>query len=208
MSVVGYARVVRRARADAGRVARLRAVAAMQVEYSLVERNAELEFSHLATDLGMGLVPWSPLGMGLLSGKYRPSQMGPNASSERVACKRRAPREIPPRLRQIERAQFRHRRELEKVAKEAGVSMAQAALNWLLAEARRVEHHRGCDKPAAASRLARCARVQAIAEHVRASTPSASRPNRFLITFSTRMQQARITGGVQIDKHGPHYYGL
>ncbi len=48
----------------------------MQLEYSMIERNAELEFADLATELAMGLVPWSPLGMGVLSGKYKPSQEG------------------------------------------------------------------------------------------------------------------------------------
>src|SRR5258705_1400883 len=46
-------------------------VCALQLEYSLVERQIEFEFTRLATDCGMGLVAWSPLASGLLSGKYR-----------------------------------------------------------------------------------------------------------------------------------------
>ncbi len=43
----------------------------LQLPYSLVERNIEHEFVPLAQNLGMGITVWSPLAMGLLSGKYR-----------------------------------------------------------------------------------------------------------------------------------------
>ena len=44
---------------------------ALQLEYSLVERNIEREHVPAALELGVGLTPWSPLGSGLLTGKYR-----------------------------------------------------------------------------------------------------------------------------------------
>lgn len=44
---------------------------ALQFEYSLVERGVENEHLRMAAELGMGLQPWSPLGGGFLSGKYR-----------------------------------------------------------------------------------------------------------------------------------------
>lgn len=44
----------------------------LQLEYALAERHIEHEFVPLATELGMGITAWSPLAMGLLSGKYRP----------------------------------------------------------------------------------------------------------------------------------------
>lgn len=43
---------------------------AMQLEYSLVERNIEREHVPAALECGMGLTPWSPLAGGFLSGKY------------------------------------------------------------------------------------------------------------------------------------------
>ncbi|WP_432560466.1 aldo/keto reductase [Granulicoccus sp. GXG6511] len=42
-----------------------------QVEYSLLARRAEVEVLPAARALGMGFFPWSPLGRGVLSGKYR-----------------------------------------------------------------------------------------------------------------------------------------
>ena len=42
-----------------------------QVEYSLLERGVEREVVPAAVDAGIGLLPWSPLGRGVLTGKYR-----------------------------------------------------------------------------------------------------------------------------------------
>ncbi len=44
---------------------------ALQLEYSLIERNIEREHVPVAQELGIGICPWSPLAGGFLSGKYR-----------------------------------------------------------------------------------------------------------------------------------------
>jgi aryl-alcohol dehydrogenase-like predicted oxidoreductase len=49
-----------------------------QVEYSLLQRDIEREVVPAARELGVGLLPWSPLGRGVLTGKYR---NGPPADS-------------------------------------------------------------------------------------------------------------------------------
>lgn len=46
-------------------------LAADSVEYSLVERRPERELADAAASLGFGLLPWSPLGRGVLTGRYR-----------------------------------------------------------------------------------------------------------------------------------------
>ncbi len=46
-------------------------LASVQVEYSLVQRGVEREVVPAAQALGLGLLPWSPLGRGTLTGKYR-----------------------------------------------------------------------------------------------------------------------------------------
>lgn len=46
-------------------------LASAQVEYSLLERGVERELAPAAAALGVGLLPWSPLGRGVLTGKYR-----------------------------------------------------------------------------------------------------------------------------------------
>lgn len=52
-------------------------ICALQLEYSLVERNIEREHLPAARALGVGLCPWSPLASGLLSGKYRRDGVSP-----------------------------------------------------------------------------------------------------------------------------------
>jgi aryl-alcohol dehydrogenase-like predicted oxidoreductase len=42
-----------------------------QVEYSLLERGVEREVVPACAELGLGILPWSPLGRGVLTGKYR-----------------------------------------------------------------------------------------------------------------------------------------
>lgn len=51
-------------------------VSAVQLEYSLVERSAERELLPMASAFGLGTVIWSPLGGGLLTGKYRKGETG------------------------------------------------------------------------------------------------------------------------------------
>lgn len=53
-------------------------VIALQLEYSLVERNIEREHIPAARELGMGVCPWSPLASGFLAGKY--TRKGPTSS--------------------------------------------------------------------------------------------------------------------------------
>ena len=47
------------------------ALAAVEVEYSLLQRGIEREVLPAAADLGVGVLAWSPLGRGVLTGKYR-----------------------------------------------------------------------------------------------------------------------------------------
>jgi aryl-alcohol dehydrogenase-like predicted oxidoreductase len=43
---------------------------ALQIEYSLIERTVERDLIPMAAELGMGVIPWSPLASGVLTGKY------------------------------------------------------------------------------------------------------------------------------------------
>ncbi len=51
-------------------------IAGLQVEHSLVERTTEYELLPMAQALGLGTVGWSPLGGGMLTGKYRNGEKG------------------------------------------------------------------------------------------------------------------------------------
>ncbi|SEG92558.1 Predicted oxidoreductase [Actinacidiphila yanglinensis] len=94
-------------------------VTALQMEYSLLERTIEGELIPLARDEGMGLLPWSPLKSGFLSGAYRRGE-GPPAGTRRSAV-----------LGTPSEAQFTVIDALLGVAREIGASPAAVALSWV-----------------------------------------------------------------------------
>ncbi|BDM83438.1 aldo/keto reductase [Acaryochloris marina] len=98
----------------------------LQLEYSLVERNIENEFVPLGTQNGMGIMVWSPLASGLLSGKYKPSEQGGEGEGRLADF---AGTDNPVFNKFTER-NWTILAELEAVAKELNRSMAQVAVNW------------------------------------------------------------------------------
>ncbi|KJK53094.1 aldo/keto reductase [Lentzea aerocolonigenes] len=71
---IGFSNVPAWVTAQAQTMATLRnwtPLIALQVEYSLLQREVEGEIAPMAQNMGMSLVPWSPLKNGFLSGKYR-----------------------------------------------------------------------------------------------------------------------------------------
>lgn len=56
-----------------------------QYQYSLVKRDVEYEFTDLFMTEGVGMTPWSPLGGGFLSGKYKRDQRPQSAAEGRIA---------------------------------------------------------------------------------------------------------------------------
>jgi aryl-alcohol dehydrogenase-like predicted oxidoreductase len=100
-------------------------VAALQTEYSLWTRDPETELLPLLRKLGIGFVPYSPLGHGFLTGKIRsPDDL--SADDWRRTNPRFTGENFQRNLRIVN--------EVEAVAAEAGATPAQIALAWLLAQ--------------------------------------------------------------------------
>lgn len=124
----GKVRYLGLSEAAAGTIRRAHAVhpiAALQSEYSLWTRDPEGEILDTLRELGIALVPFSPLGRGFLTGNLRePSQLDPGDS------RRKFPR--------FEEENFRKNQALLKpvteIAEELGVTPAQVALAWVLAQ--------------------------------------------------------------------------
>jgi aryl-alcohol dehydrogenase-like predicted oxidoreductase len=95
-----------------------------QIYLSLQERSAEYEVVPSAVDQGLGLLIWSPLAGGLLSGKYRRGQPAPAGS-------RRASEWTEPPIYDEDKL-YDTIDVLIEIASEYGVSAAQIALAWLL----------------------------------------------------------------------------
>ncbi|MBB3424761.1 aryl-alcohol dehydrogenase-like predicted oxidoreductase [Rhizobium sp. BK312] len=104
-------------------------ISALQLEYSLAERNIENEFVPFGTRYGAGIMAWSPLASGLLSGKYRPSSQGETAG--RLETVRGT---TNPGFQKFNERNWAIVAELEKVAGELGRSMAQVAVNWAMTQ--------------------------------------------------------------------------
>ena len=99
----------------------------LQLEYSLVERNIEHEFIPLGTEHGMGIMVWSPLASGLLSGKYRPGADG-GAGAGRLGTLKGSSN---PAFQKFTQRNWAIVAELEAVAKLMNRSMAEVAINWV-----------------------------------------------------------------------------
>ena len=95
-----------------------------QIYYSLQARDAEYELIPAGLDQGVGVLVWSPLAGGLLSGKYRRGQGAPEGS------RRLAGWDEPP-VRDEEQL-YNTIDVLVTIAAARGVSPAQVALAWLL----------------------------------------------------------------------------
>jgi aryl-alcohol dehydrogenase-like predicted oxidoreductase len=100
-------------------------ISALQTEYSLFSREPEAEIIPTLREIGVGFVPYSPLGRGILTGAYRK----PEDLDEGDARRQRFPRfeagNLEENLRLVSL--------LEEIASEKGVKPGQLALAWVLA---------------------------------------------------------------------------
>lgn len=124
----GKVRALGLSEASAATIRRAHAVhpiAAVQSEYSLWSREPEAEVLPVCRELGIGFVPYSPLGRGLLTGTIRK----PEALAE--GDWRRA---LPRFQAESMQANAAHLDVLEGIAAEKGATPAQLALAWVLAQ--------------------------------------------------------------------------
>ncbi|NWF83493.1 MAG: aldo/keto reductase, partial [Bryobacteraceae bacterium] len=94
-----------------------------QINYSLLARDAEHELVPAGLDQRIGIMAWSPLQFGLLSGKFRRGQPRPSESRLNSLD---APGAID------EERLYRIVDALDEIAAARGVSVAQVALNWVM----------------------------------------------------------------------------
>ncbi len=100
-------------------------ITAVQTEYSLWTRDPEQEVLPTCRELGIGFVPYSPLGRGFLSGRFKsPEEL--DASDFR----RRGPRFTGENLER----NLKLAAKVEEIANEKGITSAQLALAWVLAQ--------------------------------------------------------------------------
>jgi len=107
------------------RAAAVHPIAALQSEYSLWERDVEDEILPTCRELGIGFVPYSPLGRGFLTGQFRNRSDLPEGDW-RHNDPRYSAENFPNNLKIVDA--------IQTIADRHAVSLAQVALAWLLAQ--------------------------------------------------------------------------
>jgi aryl-alcohol dehydrogenase-like predicted oxidoreductase len=95
-------------------------LAALQIEYSLLERTVEGELIPMAMELGLGVTPWGPLKSGVLSGKYTRANHGNHVAGRGDWA-----------LSALNPKAYDLIEEVVAVAKELEVPPARVALSWV-----------------------------------------------------------------------------
>ncbi|AGP32401.1 aldo/keto reductase [Sorangium cellulosum So0157-2] len=128
-----------------------------QPQYSMLWRAPEAEVIPLCEELGIGQIVWSPLSQGVLTGKYLPGKPLPPESRGATSVGGTSPagsflyrRFLEPRVLEIVQR-------LRPLAAEAGLTLAQLAIAWILRQ------------PGVASAIIGATRVEQIEENARAA---------------------------------------
>jgi aryl-alcohol dehydrogenase-like predicted oxidoreductase len=100
---------------------------ALQLEYSLVQRNIEREHIPAAQELGLAICPWSPLASGFLSGKY----LRAGASGTGDGRLEKVKDSGNPTLKKFTDQNWKILDVLLEVSRQIGRPPAQVALNWV-----------------------------------------------------------------------------
>lgn len=180
----------------------LEPISALQLEYSLVERDIESEYVSLSQNLGSGIMVWSPLASGLLSGKYKPSQSGTEGTGRLAAVADSG----NPAFNKFTKENWEIVAELEQVAGQLNRSMAQVAINWVASQ------------PSVASVLMGATKLHQLEDNLgaldfeipdelkqRLDVVSQPKP-RFPYTFFEPTMQGMINGGATVGDKPKRYY--
>jgi aryl-alcohol dehydrogenase-like predicted oxidoreductase len=168
----------------------------LQYSYSLVDRGVELDILPAGNALGLGLVAWSPLAAGLLTGKYgrdKLSQAGPAGTVPNRASATNASGsdgrlngDNPFGGMLFTEANFRAVDALREVAQEVGRPMSQIALAWV------------ANRPGVSSVLIGASRAEQVLENLAS-----------LEISLTTEQQARLDGLARPPLLNPYFiFGL
>lgn len=95
-----------------------------QPPYNIFDRRAERELFPFAQTYGFGIIPWSPLAGGLLTGKYRRNEKGPEGSRYEAGTFRSG--------EPVSSATWDVVEDVEALAREKGCAMDAFALAWVM----------------------------------------------------------------------------
>jgi aryl-alcohol dehydrogenase-like predicted oxidoreductase len=115
-------------------------VAAVQNQYSLWTREPEAEVLPVCEELGIGFVPWGPLGTGFLTGAIDANTKFDSSTDLRASFPRFTPEALKANMPMVDM--------LREIAQQKGATPVQIALAWLLAQKPWIVPIPGMDKVA------------------------------------------------------------
>jgi voltage-dependent potassium channel beta subunit len=133
-----------------------------QPQYSLIHRDIEKEVMPLCHRAGIGQVVWSPLGQGVLTGKYKPGQQPPADSRARDERQNQFIKPVVQNQELLTKVQ-----KLIPIAEENRCSLAQLALAWVLRRPEVTSCIIGATKPKQVEENAEASGIQLSDETVR-----------------------------------------
>lgn len=170
---------------------------ALQIEYSLVERTVEHELLPMAREMGLGVMPWSPLGGGILTGKYGREDLSDNQEAG-VATDRKG---VISATGHMNERSLLIASVVVDIAREIGATASQVALAWALRNPVVVAPIIGARTLAQAEDNLKALSIDLDQSHLerldRASAPEPIFPGRFV---ARPMVQQLIFGGATVQK--------
>jgi aryl-alcohol dehydrogenase-like predicted oxidoreductase len=170
---------------------------ALQIEYSLVERTVEHELMPMAEELGLGVLPWSPLGGGVLAGKYSSADVQ-DSTEAAVSATRKG---VIASSGHLNERSIAIADEVRAVAEELGSTPSRIALAWTLANPAVVSPVLGARTLAQAEDNIGALDVDLTPEQLdrldRASAPAPIFPGRFI---GRPLVQRLIFGGASVAR--------
>ncbi|HHS7807869.1 MULTISPECIES: aldo/keto reductase [Pseudomonas] len=169
---------------------------ALQIEYSLVERTVEHELLPMAREMGLGVMPWSPLGGGVLTGKYGRDDLS-NSNEAGIAANRKGVISSSGHLteRSLQIASV-----VVDIAGEIGAKPSQVALAWTLQNPAVVAPIIGARTLAQAEDNLKALSIELDQSHIarldQASAPELIFPGRFV---AKPMVQQLVFGGIKLQ---------
>ncbi len=186
---------------------------ALQFFYSLVSRDIEDEHVPLAKEFGMGMVPWSPLAYGLLTGKYHRATVeagapragglpkdAATAGEQRPEGDKRLDGANPFGDTLFTERNWRIVEELKRVAADAGQSPARVALAWVVGRPGVASTLMGVSRPEQVTENVAALEIELAPEHRAAlDTVSAPADPRMLYSlFTPAVRQQIVFGGESV----------
>ncbi|MFA7587934.1 MAG: aldo/keto reductase, partial [Novosphingobium sp.] len=168
---------------------------ALQISYSLIERTVERELIPMAREMGMGLCPWSPLGGGVLSGKYSRADLDPAAAGEGTGRKlmNAATGRLTAQNLAIADA-------VSEVARAIGHTPAQVALAWVLANPDVCSPVLGARTPAQLEDNLGALEIDLAPEHLDRLEQASAVPMVFPMTVLKSPSEALLFGDVTVEQ--------